>query len=425
MATPVTITGQNFFTGPGLSAMFGSAAAQNLMFMNASTLTASVPMRIGNPGVVALSVTFPGNHIYQLANAFRYYFGKLEFAMPMSQSQGTILRSVTMADLNGDNIRDLVLISQVTNEVLLMKGNGNGTFGSPTKYPVGTTPTHAIVGDWNGDGKLDLAVSNGASGNVSILLNNGSGGMAGGSTIAVSTGPEYLLRGDWDGDGKADIAVLHYFSKNITVLRGKGDGTFKPNVDSGNGSTNGRQMARADWNGDGKQDLVVGVDNGNPIALLGDGNGGFGSPKTLTLSQGGSGGVVAGDFDQDGKADVVVVGTGGNNKITFFAGSGTGSFGSAVTTDIPSTSEHRYAEALDLDRDGKLDLVFSSTSSAPGVVHVFRGKGGGRFDPVVALAVSNNPWVLSIGDLNGDGKEDLVVAGSLSSKLDVLLSNAQ
>lgn len=370
-------------------------------------------------------MTFPGSHTYQLANAFRYYFGKLDFSMPASQSQGTLLRSVVAADITGDNVRDLILVSQGTNEVLTMKGNGNGTFAAPTKYTVGTTPNHAIFGDWNGDGKNDLAVANGVAGTVSILLNNGSGGMTNGATVTVSATPEYLLRGDWDGDGKADIAVIHYTSKTITVLRGKGDGTFKPNVDSTNGVLNGRQMARADWNGDGKQDLVVSSDIGHPVALLGDGNGGFTNPVTLMLTQAGCGGVVSGDFDGDNKQDVVVVGTGANNKITFFAGAGNGSFGSAVTTDIPTTLDHRYAETLDLDRDGKLDLVFSSTGAAPGVVHVFRGKGGGRFDPVVALSVSNNPWIFSTADLNGDSKEDLAVSGPLSSKLDVLLSTAQ
>jgi hypothetical protein len=184
-------------------------------------------------------------------------------------------------------------------------------------------------------------------------------------------------------------------------------------------------MARADWNGDVKPDLVVGSDIGNPIAFLGDGNGGLVSPVTLTLGQGGSGGIAAGDFDGDGKPDVVTVGTGANNKISFFAGNGNGTFGTVVTTDIPSTTDHRHAEALDLDRDGRLDLVFSSTASSPGIVHVFRGRGNGRFDPVVALTVSNNPWGFAIGDLSGDNKEDLVVSGNLSSKLDILLSTAQ
>ena len=293
--TAVTISGQNFFNGPGLGAMFGSNAALGLTYGSAMSLTAMTPMRAGNAGVVSLSVTFPGNHTFTLANAFRYYFGKLEFATPASQTQGILLRSVVMADFNADNQRDLAVVSQGTNEVFLFKGNGNGTIAAPVKVAVGTTPVHVITGDWNGDGKPDLAVANALSNNLSILLNNGSG-VFGVSSVSVATTPEYLLRGDWDGDGKADIAVIHYLSKTISILRGKGDGTFKPTVDT-NGVTNGRQMARADWNGDGKQDLVVGADNGNPMAFLGDGNGGLGSPVTLALGQAGCGGVVAGDVN--------------------------------------------------------------------------------------------------------------------------------
>jgi hypothetical protein len=422
--TPVSISGQNFFSGPGLSAQFGGAAALGLMVTSGSSLGASVPIRLGNPGVVSFSVTFPGNHSYTLPNAFRYYFGKLDFGMPASQAQGLLPRSIAMADFTADNQRDVAMVSQGTNEVFFFKGNGNGTVAAPVKVAVGLSPAAVIVGDWNGDNKPDLAVANALSNNLSILLNNGSGGFTAGTPVAVAVAPEYLLRGDWDGDGKADLAVLHYINKTISILRGKGDGTFKPTVDT-MGATNGRQMARADWNGDGKQDLVVGSDIGNPMAFLGDGNGGLGSPATLALGQGGSGGIVAGDFDGDGKADVVTVGTGANNKINFFAGNGNGTFGTVVTTDIPSTTDHRYAEALDLDRDGRLDLVFSSAAAAPGIVHVFRGRGNGRFDPVMAVTVSNNPWGFAIGDLNGDGKEDLVVSGNLSSKLDILLSTAQ
>ena len=423
-ATAITITGQNFFGGTGLSAQLGSGAVGGLTVASATSMTAATPMRIGNPGVVSLVVTFPGNHPVTLNNAFRYYFGKVEFGSAATQNQGVFPRAIALADFTGEGPRDVVMVSQGSNEVFLFKGNGNGTVAAPIKTAVGMSPAHAISGDWNGDGKPDLAVANALSGNVSILLNSGSGVFTS-STISVSATPEYLLRGDWDGDGKQDIAVMHYTSKTISILRGKGDGTFKNSVDS-NGITNGRQLARADFNGDGKQDLVVSADNGNPAVLIGDGNGGFGNPVMLTLAQAGCGGVAAGDFDGDGKADVVVVGTGGNTKITYFPGVGNGTFGSAVATDIPGgTTDHRYAEALDLDRDGRLDLVFTSHNAGPGVVHVFRGKGGGQFDPISALAVSNNPWGFALGDLNGDGKEDLVVAANLSSKLDILLNTSQ
>ena len=102
-----------------------------------------------------------------------------------------------------------------------------------------------------------------------------------------------------------------------------------------------------------------------------------------------------------------------NNKISFFAGSGNGSFGSAITTDIPTTLDHRYAEALDLDRD-KLDLL-SSFAAAPGVLHVFRSKGGGASSiPSLRYRWQLNPVNFSTADMNGDGKKTWRFAGSLA-----------
>ena len=79
------------------------------MFGSATTLTANVPTRLGVLGCCSV-VTFPGNPRTQLANAFRYYFGKLDFRCPQV-SQGNMLRAVVAADLTGDNVQDF-LVSQ-------------------------------------------------------------------------------------------------------------------------------------------------------------------------------------------------------------------------------------------------------------------------------------------------------------------------
>lgn len=80
---------------------------------------------------------------------------------------------------------------------------------------------------------------------------------------------------------------------------------------------------------------------------------------------------------------------------------------------------------MDLDKDSRPDLVFSSRAAAPGIVHVFRYIGSGKFESKLQLTTSPNPWGLAIGDLNGDKKEEIVVVGSSGSKVDVLMSQVK
>jgi hypothetical protein len=395
--TPTSIIGKNFFSGPGLAASFDGIAATGVSCSDTTTLSAVAPSR-SDPGGVHVKVTFPGNHTYELQWAFRYYYKTLAYGSPVTQTLGNGLRSTVLSDLDGDKKLDLVLVNQGGNELLVLKGKGDGTFQPPTTHSVGTAPNQVVVGDWNKDGKPDLAATNGGSGSVSILLSNGTGGFNTATSVSVGANPEYLLVGDWNADGNPDLALNYYANSTVTVLPGKGDGTFKTPVDSTNGVSGGRQLAAADFDKDNKLDLVVSSDTGNPVVLFGNGNGAFTNPLQLSLSSPGCGGVLSTDFNTDGKSDVLVVGTGTNAKVSFFPGTGTRAFLPIVETSIPTTTDHRHAEAMDLDKDSRPDLVFSSRAAAPGIVHVFRYIGSGKFESKLQLTTSPNPWGLAIGD---------------------------
>src|SRR5205085_1315378 len=94
-----------------------------------------------------------------------------------------------------------------SNDVSVLLGNADGTFGSALKYEVGTGPISIAVGDFNGDGKLDLAVANHFSDDISLLLGNGDGTFRPAMSFATGGGPFSVAVGDFNGDGISDLAV--------------------------------------------------------------------------------------------------------------------------------------------------------------------------------------------------------------------------
>jgi hypothetical protein len=270
-------------------------------------------------------------------------------------------------------------------------------------------PTYAgsgslFVADFNGDGKPDLLSADGT-----LELGNGDGTFMTG----VALPGEALAVADFNGDGKVD--VLQQGTGTLLVLLGNGDGTFKPAIVTPSGASLA-VIAAVDLNGDGKPD-VVGLFNGALIVYLGKGDGTFASGVSYNTGSALAGTVLSfGDFNGDAKTDVVMsVGDGAAGQEIVFLGNVDG------TLQAPKTSTGifypTYAVVGDFNGDGKLDLVVngqavcSGTCALPATTYFLAGRGDGTFDGATNIFLGNGP--LAAADVNQDGKLDLVVMGQI------------
>jgi hypothetical protein len=146
---------------------------------------------------------------------------------------------------------------------------------------VGTHPTAVTVGNFNG-GPPDLAVANEGSDNVSILLGNGFGQFTAGTTVPVGDAPSSIVAGQFNGDAFTDLAIASVGNDNIAIKLGDGSGGFtgSDTVSTGTNS-DPRAIAMGDFNNDGKTDLVSANQGASTVSiLLGDGMGGFATDGT-------------------------------------------------------------------------------------------------------------------------------------------------
>jgi FG-GAP-like repeat len=141
-------------------------------------------------------------------------------------------QSIRTADFNGDGIADLVTANSVSNDVSVLLGKGDGTFGAPISSPAGQNPAAVATADFNRDGKVDLVVLDFNRNKVSVLLGHGDGTFASPVSYSVGTGPIAIITADFNNDGKPDLAVLNSTSNNVSILLGKANGTFQAGKDT-------------------------------------------------------------------------------------------------------------------------------------------------------------------------------------------------
>ncbi len=349
--------------------------------------------------------------------------------------------SIAIADLNGDGKMDIATCyARVagppphpgTVAIFLQDSANPGKFLPPATYAIGNDPVSIAVADLNGDGKPDIVTANtvlSAAGvgtdSISVLLQDPShaGQFLPAATYNSANTVNSVAIGDVNGDGRPDLVVADSHGISILLQSSSSPGTFIPG-NSLSVPCCTASVAISDVNGDNRPDLVA-ANGANVLVFLADPTtpGSFLAPTSYSAGQQPIFVAVA-DLNGDGKPDIAVADLGSASNGTTTGAHVLLQNPAAPGTFLPSVDYSTGPRSLmlsiaDLNNDGKPDLAVANSGSInssgnllPGSVSVLlqNASSPGAFQPAVNYPGTTDVIWVAVGDVNGDGKPDLVIA---------------
>ncbi len=301
--------------------------------------------------------------------------GSAQIAATLGGAGVPVALGVGSFNSNTDSFPDLLVVSQVTNSVSVLLGNGDGTFSNPTTsaaYTMGRKPSAIAVGEinTNTDSNLGFVVTNFADNTYSVFTGNGDGTFTQvkGSPFALPNvvanseqGPIAVTLADFNGDGILDMAIVNQTSNTVSVLEGVGNGTFTEFP---------------------KSPIAVGS---SPVAI---------ATGTLSASTG----------------PAMVIANESDGTITVLLGNGDGTF--AYSTQSPVTvGTTPSAVAIGSFLEGSNGIAIANAGS--GTVSIFVDEGSGLIVSALEPAAGTNPVALLAGDFTSGTFPDIVVANNI------------
>jgi hypothetical protein len=371
------------------------------------------------------SVSCPSRGNGKATNTNFTYGAPMEIALP----NGTMGQSAAIGDVTGDGRNDVVVGTYDSAALFVLPQTASGQLGPAVTYDNvnvaagGTVNQYTAayvttLGDLNGDGRLDVVIARFTD--VAVLYQNAAGGLEPPVALAVSdvaSGVHAVAVADLDGDGRDDIVSASWMADNLDVFYQRPDGTMAPVTPFPCPHHGNESLATGDIDGDGATDIVVSGE-WDGFCVLYQRPGGFASPTVVDLPANpagggiGTGGVGVGDFGLADCRGAIAYTTGGNSptgKLGLLVPIAGGGFQAPMlfdSYDIPGD-----VVVADIDGDGRPDVVIDHFGWMAVSIYQQMATGGLAAESRFPFSyVNSGPQRLAVGDINGDGRPDIVTA---------------